>query len=214
MEQLQFENYEKFVCDIDDTFDNLKEEYGEVSVVAKYNEAKEIITELLCIGYDVASVELHREEFENYFDEYIISLNFDGVWCEKFKRDSGYLNDESNVIYIMNNCSSTVIPYCKSENLYEVSVGNSIEEDSKEHSYMVDGKSVDKATFNNYVSKFVPDLIDKDEDTSDRDDCFIVLNRNIDVHEASEIIRDMEHRMMHMNDMFREMDCFRKLFNW
>ena len=153
MEQLQFENYEKFVCDIDDTFDNLKEEYGEVSVVAKYNEAKEIITELLCIGYDVASVELHREEFENYFDEYIISLNFDGVWCEKFKRDSGYLNDESNVIYIMNNCSSTVIPYYKSENLYEVSVGNSIEEDSKEHSYMVDGKSVDKATFNNYVSK-------------------------------------------------------------
>lgn len=214
MEQLQFENYEELACDISDTFDNIEDEYREVSIIAKYNEAKEIVKELLCIGYDIASIELHREKFEKYFDEYIISLNFDGVWCEKFKRDTGYFNDESNVIYIMDNCSSAVIPYCKSENLYEISVDDPVEEGSEEHSYMVNGKTVDKKTFNEYVSKFAPDLLDKDDDTSNKDDYFISLNRNIDAHEASEIIRDMEHRIMHMNDMFREMDCFRRLFNW
>ena len=214
MEQLQFENYEELACDISDTFDNIEDEYREVSIIAKYNEAKEIVKELLCIGYDIASIELHREKFEKYFDEYIISLNFDGVWCEKFKRDTGYFNDESNVIYIMDNCSSATIPYCKSENLYEVSVDDPVEEGSEEHPYMVNGKPVDKKTFNEYVFKFAPDLVDKDEDTSDRGAYFISLNRNIDAYEASEIIRDMEHRMMHMNDMLCEMDCFRRLFNW
>lgn len=211
MEQLQFKNYEELACDISDTFDDIKDEYGEVSIIAKYNEAKEIVKELLCIGYDIASIELHREKFEKYFDEYIISLNFDGVWCEKFKRDTGYFNDESNVIYIMDNCSSAVIPYCKSENLYEVSVDDPIEEGSEEHPYMVNGKPVDKNTFNKYVSKFAPNLVDK---SASNNDYFISVNRNIDAHEASEIIRDMEDRMMYMNDMFREMDCFKRLFNW
>ena len=95
-----------------------------------------------------------------------------------------------------------------------MSVAYTSKEGSEEHNYMVNGKSVDKKTFSEYVSKFAPDLVDKDEDTSDRCDYFISFNRNIDAHEASEIIRDMEHRIMHMNDMFREMDCFRRLFNW
>lgn len=123
MERLEFDNYEEFACDITDSFDDIDNEFGDVSIIAKYNEATEIIRELLCIGYNVASVELHMEKFENYYDEYIIGLNHDGVWCEKFKRDNGYFTDESNVIYIMDNCSSAVISYCKSRNLYEVSVG-------------------------------------------------------------------------------------------
>lgn len=103
MKQLQFEDYEEFSCDIADKFDSLEDEFGDVSIIAKYEEAKEIIRELLCLGYDVASIDIHDELWENYYDEYIISLNFDGVWCEKFKRDSGYFTDESNVIYIMDN---------------------------------------------------------------------------------------------------------------
>lgn len=220
MERLKFEDYEEFACDIADTFDNIKEEYGDISIIAKYNEATEIIKELLCIGYNVASVELHREEFENYYDEYIIGLNHDGVWCEKFKRDSGYFNDESNVTYIMYNCSSAVIPYCKSENIYEVSVKdvndseNDDEASEAERTYTVNGKSVDKETFNNYVSKFAPDLVDNEDNKSRNGDYSISVKYNLDADEALEIIADMERRMMHMNDMFLEMDNFRWLFNW
>ncbi len=128
MEQLRLEDFEELAYSISDTFNNLTSEYGDVSIIAKYNEARKIIKELLCIGYDAVSIEIHREYFEHYYDEYIISLNFDGVWCEKFKRDTGYFTDKSDVIYIMDNCSSSVIPYCESKNIYEVSVGEDNEE--------------------------------------------------------------------------------------
>lgn len=219
MERLEFKNYEEFVCNIADKFDSLEDEFGDVSIIAKCEEAKEIIRELLCLGYDVASVELHREEFENYYDEYIIGLNHDGVWCEKFKRENGYFEDESNVIYIMDNCSSAVIPYCKSKNLYEVSIGDSednIEESETERIYTVNGETVDKKIFDKYVSKFAPNLVNNEEkdETSDDEGCSISVKYNLDADEALEIIADMERRMTHINDMFREMDNFRRLFNW
>lgn len=176
---------------------------------------------MLCLGYNVASVEMHREEFENYYDEYLISINFDGVWCEKFKRNSGYFTDKSNVIYIMDNCSSAVIAYCKSKNLYEVSVGytdsseDDEEEESKtEHTYTVNRKTVDKKTFDKYVSKFAPDLVDDEDSESENGDYTISVKCDLDADEALEIIADMERRMMHMNDMFHEMDNFRRLLNW
>lgn len=222
MKQLRFEDYEEFACDIADSFDNIEDGFGDVSIITKYVEAKEIIKELLCLGYDVASVELHQEKFENYYDEYIIGLNHDGVWCEKFKRSMGYFSDESNVIYIMDNCSSAVIPYCKSKNLYEVSVGDAddseYDEESieTEHTYTVNGKSVDKKTFDKYVSKFAPDLVNNKEkdETLDDEGYSISVKCNLDTDEALKIITDMERRMTHMNDMFREMDYFRRLFNW
>lgn len=226
MKRLEFEDYEDFACDIADKFDSLEDEFGDISIIVKYDEAKEIIRELLCLGYNVASIDLHRESFENYYCEYIIGLNHDGVWCEKFKCDTGYFNDESNVTYIMDNCSSAVIPYCKSKNLYEISVGDSDDseyddeesepESEPEHTYTVNGKSVDKKTFDRYVSKFAPELVDDEEkdETSDDEGYSISLKCNLDADEALEIIADMERRIMQMNDMFREMDNFRRLFNW
>lgn len=205
MKRLEFDDYEEFACDIADKFDSLEDEFGDVSIIAKYEEAKEIIKELLCLGYNVASVELHREEFENYYDEYIVNLNFDGVWCEKFKRDTGYFTDESNVIYIMDNCSSTVIPYCKSKNLYEVSIGDTddSEDDEEatetEHTYTVNGKTVDKKTFDKYVSKF------KETENNDNEDSgySVTVKVGLDVDEAEEMIRDMEENLnRHVFNMF------------
>lgn len=75
------------------------------------------------MGYDIASIDLHREEFDEYWDEYIISLNFDGVWCEKFKRSNGYFNDVSEITYISNECNSACIPYVKSKEIYAFEIG-------------------------------------------------------------------------------------------
>lgn len=170
----------------------------------------------------MASIDIHREEFEEYYNEYIyiyIGLNHNGVWCEKFKRVNGCFDDEFNVIYIMDNCSSIVIPYCKSKHLYEVSVGNANdsgndkEESEAERTYTVNGKSVDKETFNNYVFKFAPDLVqnnnNNENETSDDDNYSISVKCNLDADEALELITDMERRIIHMNDMFRQMDNFR-----
>lgn len=227
MERLEFKNYEEFVCNIADKFDSLEDEFGDVSIIAKYEEAKEIIRELLCLGYDVASIDIHREDFEEYYDEYIISLNFDGVWCEKFKCEAGYFNDKANITYVMDNCSSVIFKHIDSEEVYEVFVDadeesdediDDCEEDSeseKEQTYMINGRYVDKETFNNYVSKFAPDLVkDNKEDYSGNGNYSISVKCNLDTDEVLRFITDMEHKMIHMNDLFREMDNFRRLFNW
>ena len=122
-----FEDYEEFVCNVLDTVNSL-EDFEDVSIIAKYNHANQIIKELLCIGANIASIELHKEELEEYYDEYIISITKDEngepeVWCEKFKREKGYLTDDSTVMYVMDDCSSKVIPYFKGKTVYEVSVG-------------------------------------------------------------------------------------------
>lgn len=122
----------------------------------------------------------------------------------------------------MDNCSSAVFKHIDSEEIYEVCVGednldegsdNDVE-DETEHSYMVNGKSVDKETFNEYVSQFAPNLVDNEANELENGDYTISVKYNLDVDEALEIIADMERRMTRMNDIFHEMDCFRRLFNW
>ena len=49
---------------------------------------------------------------------------------------------------------------------------------------------------------------------SDDDRYSIKIKCNLDADEAMEMIKDMENRMERMNDMFREMDYFRRLFRW
>ena len=128
MERLEFNDYEDFACEVADTYDSLKgEDYEDIAIIAKYEEAKEIISELSCIGYSLESIRMSRPEWENYHDEYLISLNNDGIWCEPMKLDGKYLTDESTITYILDNCSSKVIPCCKGKNVYEVTVG--IDED-------------------------------------------------------------------------------------
>lgn len=160
MERLEFEDYEDFACEIADTFDLLEDEFGDVSIIAKYEEAKEIIRELLCLGYDVASIDIHDELWENYYDEYIVSVSnvndSPSVWCEKFKRETGYINDEPSVAYVMDNCSSAVFKHINSEEIYEACVGEDDNEDTKlkspisgndSETYCVNGKKVDKETY-------------------------------------------------------------------
>ena len=128
MERLEFNDYEEFACEVADTYDSLKgEDYEDIAIIAKYEEAKEIISELSCIGYSLESIRMSRPEWENYHEEYLISLNNDGIWCEPMKLDGKYLTDESTITYILDNCSSKVIPCCKGKNVYEVTVG--IDED-------------------------------------------------------------------------------------
>ncbi len=215
MERLEFENYEKFACKIAETFNSLEDEFGDVSIIVKYEEAKEIIRELLCLGYDIASINIHDEFWENYYDEYIVSVSnvndSPSIWCEKFKRETGYINDNPSVAYVMDNCSSAIFKHIDSEEIYEVCVGeNDLDEDSDndektetEPSYMVNGKPVDKKTFNKCVSQFAPDLVDDKGNQSGNSDYSISVKCNLDADEALKIIADMECRMTHMNDMFR-----------
>lgn len=179
MENLYFDDFEDLACDIADKFDIVKDDFGDVSIIAKYEEAKEIIAELSCIGYSLESIRMSRPEWENYNDEYLISLNNDGIWCEQMKSDGKYLTDESTITYILDNCSSKVIPYCKGDTVFEVTVGEEdcdcdececdCQKDEKpattyKESYFINGKSVDKSEFDKKYEEFEEKYLDNIRD--------------------------------------------------
>lgn len=125
IKQIYFKDFTSLACDIADKYDSIKrlDEYEEVAVVAKYEEARQIIKELMCIGYDLHSITMHDVEYDNYNFEYIISLYDDEIFVEPMVKDNGYLTDDSPVMYVLDNCSSKVIPFCKGKVIFEVSVG-------------------------------------------------------------------------------------------
>ena len=175
MKNLYFDDFEDLACDIADKFDMVKDDFGDISIIAKYEEAKEIIAELSCIGYSLESIRMSRPEWENYHEEYLISLNNDGIWCEQMKSDGKYLTDESTITYILDNCSSKVIPYCKGKIVYEVTVCAeddncdcsecTCKKDEKpattsKESYFINGKSVDKSEFDKKYEEFEEKYMD------------------------------------------------------
>lgn len=129
MQNLWFEDYEDLTCNIVTILGEIRkeDEYNDVAIVAKYEETRQIIRELVSFGYDLRSIHLEDNCYGGYDAEYIISIcNIDGedeIWCEPMLREDGYILDESTVIYVLDNCSSKVIPYCNGKVVYEVSVG-------------------------------------------------------------------------------------------
>lgn len=170
MKTLHFEDYEDFAYAVSDSYDKVKydDEYNLVDVIAKYEDAKEIIKELLCIGYDIKSIELGECDINNYDDEYIVSICENMIWCEPAKRDGEYIWIESDVVYIFDNCNSKIVQKIRSHEVYEVEI-NDCEDECDNCSYVNDtddtcvnlsydknenthGFTVSKSDINSYMS--------------------------------------------------------------
>ncbi len=115
MKTRYFEDFCEFACEASDMYDSINDDFKAVVIVAKYEEAKEILKELICIGHDIAHIELCDELFDGYCDEYLITLTNNGVYCEKFKRENGYPKNDSVVTYISNECSSVCLKHIDSD---------------------------------------------------------------------------------------------------
>ena len=176
MKNLYFDDFEDFSCVIADTYDALDYDEEDVAIIAKYEEARQIIKELLCLGYDIHSINVIDEEYGEYDAEYIISLYDGEVWCEPMLRENGYIEEEAPVIYVLDNCSSKVIPHCKGKNVYEVSVG--IDEDDEcscackkddkpatiKSTYKINNKEVSKEEFDKKYEEFEEMYLDNIRD--------------------------------------------------
>ena len=156
MRNLYFDDFEDLACDIADTYDALDYDEEDVAIIAKYEEARQIVKELACIGYDLHSIDID-DEFDGYNAEYIITLYDNEIFCEPMLRENGYLTDDSPVMYILDNCSSKVIPYCKGKNVFEVTVGEDDCDCDECEGYTVNGEPVTKEEFDSYVSQFKHD---------------------------------------------------------
>lgn len=122
-----FEDYEDFACTVSDVYDRVKsdDKYNSVDVVAKYEDAKEIIRELIGIGYGIAFIDgFGNPEWDDYDDAFVISLLDDEIWCEPVKRKDGYIFVEANVVYIFDDCNSKIIPKIEANEVYEVEIGD------------------------------------------------------------------------------------------
>ena len=167
MKKINFEDYDDFTDAVADIYDDFCDDdnFDDVSVIAKYDDAREIITELICKGYEIHSIELNDPEFDGYDEEYIISLCNTGddgdIWCEPMVREGNYITDESSVIYVLDNCSSDVLKHLDGKFIYEVSIGEDDDcEECSECAYKHDEKptttSTDKSIYkinNKEVSK-------------------------------------------------------------
>ena len=209
MKNLYFDDFEDLACDIADKFDRLdKENFEDIAVIAKPNEVKEIFKELVCIGYDICNITYERIDWDGYDDEYILSMNHDGIWLEKFKSEDGkYLTDESTITYILDNCSSKVIPYCKGKIVFEVTVG--IDEDDEcdcdecdcdecEEGFTVNGRPVSKEEFDNYVSQFKHD----EKPTTASKESYFINGKSVDKSEFDKRYEEFEEMYL---DNIRDM---------
>lgn len=108
------------VYDIAQTvFDNFEsvENLNCVSVVGKYNEIRDILTELITLGVEIHDVELIPPCWEDYMDEYCLDVYDDEdmgliISCRPIKSDEGYDYFGSDIAYILENCDRNVVNYC------------------------------------------------------------------------------------------------------
>lgn len=161
---LHFEDYENFACAVSDVYDRVKsnDKYDSVDVVAKYEDAKEIIRELVGIGYGIAFIDgFGDSEWDGYDDAFVVSLLDDEIWCEPVKRKNDYIFVEADVVYIFDNCNSKIVPKIEADEIYEVEIGNEYDDcdsdckncDCHDKTYLHTSEDEDENTHGFTVSK-------------------------------------------------------------
>ncbi len=210
MERLEFNDYEEFACEVADTFEDIRknDDFDDIAIIAHYNEAKHIIRGILCLGYDLNSIELKNPELGYDDVPYVISVcGIDSeyeVWCEPMIRDNGkYIDDESSVVYVLDNCSSEVLKHLDSECIFEVGIGDDEcwcdDCDDCEEGFTVNGRPVSKEEFDKYVSQFKHD--EKPTTTTSKESYFI-NGKSVDKSEFDKEYEKFEEKYM---DNIRDM---------
>lgn len=133
MRQQTFPSIQDFASKIYETHQILSND-NDIAIILKYDELQKIIPELILLKYKLVSAEIDYPELYGYDDEYIISLFRNEIWCEKMKRNAEYINDESSITYVFDNCSSACLKHLDGDIVYEVRIENmDISEKKKEN---------------------------------------------------------------------------------
>ncbi len=217
-----FENIEDLVSYM---FENLDGD-DPVSVVADKGLAVAIIKELL--DYENVILNFANIDTYDYDKEYIVSLHDDtdtDYWYVSIEQIYNYEKDmyfgTNGYVLFHEDVNSKALVDMQNNEFAELSgydwfvIGEDAETAETEDDIpTVNGKHVSVDEYNAYVSKFAPDKVIESDDKSGNGDYFISVKYKLDASEAEKIIQDMERRMEHINDMFSEMNNFRRLFNW
>mgnify|MGYP003200718537 CR=1 FL=1 len=126
-----YDNIYELCEDVVDTYDVLESNYDNniVSIIAKYDEASLIVSELCTMDFFIFSCELHDQEFAGYTDEYLIEIIEDKIFCEPAKRNGDYIGSGSSMEYDCDGCI-----FCDECDEYD---------DHDEHGFLLDDDYVD-----------------------------------------------------------------------
>lgn len=192
MDSLYFQDYENFINHVLEQYVYDFEGDEDITIVAKYNAACEIIRELICrTDFDLESISLDGE----YTKEYMITIEGTNIWCEPMYDKDHYIPNVATIIYVLGDCSSKVIKHCEALEIFEVNITDEFKDesdieytdcdeeckeckcckydiakkDSKNVSlYEINGKSVSKEDFERSYRKLVDELDHKVLDLSNR----------------------------------------------
>lgn len=120
---LYFEYIEDFADYIVERVENDEELF--LTVVGRFEEIKNIIKEIFCIAeVDFESLNIESPIIDGYEDEYVLDCWCDDgviqIGCEPAKRNGEYLNLVGDETYLLEDCSSKIIPLCEGSDLYFV----------------------------------------------------------------------------------------------
>lgn len=120
MKELFYSDIEDLCLDVSEVHDKLCEndkDYFGITIVAKYEIAKQVISELVYYDYKLDYIEFESPDIDCYEDEFYISVNSDGeICCEKAKSKDGiYLVYECGIVLIHEDCNSKILEKIRSD---------------------------------------------------------------------------------------------------
>lgn len=97
------------------------EYYDDFYIIGHHEGIKQAIKELL-IETDLMPhfIELSDPTWDGYDGEFLLSHVEDDIFCEKIKKDGKYLNFDTNVIFLLPDCSDECVENIKKMNPHSV----------------------------------------------------------------------------------------------
>lgn len=121
MEKLVFND----ISNLANSLIDMDKEDVSVSVLAKYDISKQLLTELCKCGASILSLSIHDISCSGYDREFEISiLNGEIICCEVYDEENHrYLGCGADITLIHEDCSSRLISKVESEKVYEFEIG-------------------------------------------------------------------------------------------
>lgn len=113
MEQLFYKDVEDLCLNISELYDKVYKdtEFLDITIVAKYDTAKQILSEFIYYDFTLYDIELESPDLGIYDCEYYISLMKNKeIYCKKaIGKDGSYLIDEPNIVFVHEDCNSKIL---------------------------------------------------------------------------------------------------------
>ena len=201
MNTKNYKTIQGFICDVLSKYEDLKydDDFTGINIVAHYDEALEILNYLVKnTDFDMEFIEISDPYWDNYCDEFIVSIDDNGhINCQKaiYEGRKDYIN-VNEFTFVSADTNSKFVVQNKDIPMIEFSLGESDDEcDCSNTKYNSDYES--------YSGR-----------DDDGNDYHITIKGDLDLDEAFAKLDKMETKMSRINDMFSEMDNFRRLFRW